>query len=87
MIQLKRVYVEFSRKDGLRILVDPTLKTLIRLLERDDVVIDGGNSYYHCDIRRFSSRGEDDFADKILSALRYQLGGHEEKAATNKVEA
>ncbi len=30
---------------------------------------------------RFSSRGENDFADKILSALRYQFGGHEEKAA------
>ena len=34
---------------------------------------------------RFSSRGEDDFADKILSALRYQFGGHEEKAAAKKV--
>ena len=32
--------------------VDPTLKTLIPLLERDDVVIDGGNSYYLDDIRR-----------------------------------
>ncbi|HEY3269271.1 MAG TPA: decarboxylating 6-phosphogluconate dehydrogenase [Armatimonadota bacterium] len=30
---------------------------------------------------RFSSRGEDDFADKVLSALRYQFGGHVEKAA------
>ncbi len=29
---------------------------------------------------RFSSRGEAGFADKILSALRYQFGGHEEKA-------
>ena len=34
--------------------VDPTLKTLIPLLEQDDVVIDGGNSYYHDDIRRAS---------------------------------
>src|SRR5664280_2085803 len=32
--------------------VDPTLTTLIPLLERDDMVIDGGNSYYHDDIRR-----------------------------------
>jgi 6-phosphogluconate dehydrogenase len=32
--------------------VDPTLKTLVPLLGRDDVVIDGGNSYYHDDIRR-----------------------------------
>jgi len=33
---------------------------------------------------RFSSRGEGDFADKVLSALRYQFGGHEEKAAETK---
>jgi 6-phosphogluconate dehydrogenase len=33
---------------------------------------------------RFSSRGDDDFADKLLSALRYQFGGHEEKAAGTK---
>jgi 6-phosphogluconate dehydrogenase len=32
--------------------VDPTLKALAPLLERDDVIIDGGNSYYHDDIRR-----------------------------------
>jgi 6-phosphogluconate dehydrogenase len=31
---------------------------------------------------RFSSRGEGDFADKLLSALRKQFGGHAEKAAT-----
>lgn len=30
--------------------------------------------------QRFSSHGEDDFADKVLSALRFQFGGHEEKA-------
>jgi 6-phosphogluconate dehydrogenase len=28
---------------------------------------------------RFSSRGEADFADKLLSAMRYQFGGHLEK--------
>jgi 6-phosphogluconate dehydrogenase len=28
---------------------------------------------------RFSSRGEDDFAEKLLSALRYEFGGHVEK--------
>jgi 6-phosphogluconate dehydrogenase len=28
---------------------------------------------------RFSSRGEDDFANKVLSAMRYEFGGHEEK--------
>jgi len=30
---------------------------------------------------RFSSRGEADFADKLLSAMRKQFGGHDEKAA------
>ena len=29
--------------------------------------------------QRFSSRGEGDFANKLLSALRYQIGGHKEK--------
>ena len=36
---------------------------------------------------RFSSRGEDDFADKLLSALRFQFGGHEEKTAPKKEAA
>jgi 6-phosphogluconate dehydrogenase len=30
---------------------------------------------------RFSSRGEAEFADKLLSAMRFQFGGHLEKAA------
>jgi len=29
--------------------------------------------------QRFSSRGEADFGDKLLSALRYEFGGHQEK--------
>src|ERR1700757_5014547 len=29
--------------------------------------------------QRFTSRGEDEFADKILSAMRYQFGGHVER--------
>ena len=28
---------------------------------------------------RFSSRGENAFADKLLSAMRYEFGGHVEK--------
>src|SRR4051794_30266413 len=32
--------------------VDETLEKLTPLLQPDDVVIDGGNSYYHDDIRR-----------------------------------
>ena len=31
---------------------------------------------------RFSSRGESDFADRILSAMRYEFGGHLEKVDT-----
>jgi 6-phosphogluconate dehydrogenase len=31
---------------------------------------------------RFGSRGEADFADKVLSAMRYGFGGHVEKAAS-----
>jgi hypothetical protein len=35
---------------------------------------------------RFSSRGEADFANKVLSAMRYQFGGHLEKSgAQSKV--
>ena len=30
---------------------------------------------------RFTSRGEADFADKLLSAMRYQFGGHVERKA------
>jgi 6-phosphogluconate dehydrogenase len=32
--------------------VDPALRSLTPLLDREDIVIDGGNSYYHDDIRR-----------------------------------
>jgi 6-phosphogluconate dehydrogenase len=28
---------------------------------------------------RFASRGEDEFADRLLSAMRFQFGGHQEK--------
>ncbi|BAZ70958.1 6-phosphogluconate dehydrogenase, decarboxylating (plasmid) [Fischerella sp. NIES-4106] len=35
--------------------------------------------------QRFSSRGEDDFADKLLSAMRYQFGGHKEEHAETKL--
>ena len=36
---------------------------------------------------RFGSRGEADFADKLLSALRYQFGGHEEMAGATTRDA
>ena len=32
--------------------VDPVLESLVPLLEAGDIVVDGGNSYYHDDIRR-----------------------------------
>ncbi len=34
--------------------------------------------------QRFASRGEDDFASKLLSAMRFQFGGHLEKRAGAK---
>lgn len=34
--------------------------------------------------QRFASRGEDDFASKLLSVMRFQFGGHLEKAAGAK---
>jgi 6-phosphogluconate dehydrogenase len=33
---------------------------------------------------RFASRGEDEFANKLLSAMRKQFGGHDEKPAESK---
>ena len=36
---------------------------------------------------RFSSRGEADYANKLLSAMRYQFGGHFEKPAGTKKAA
>ncbi len=36
---------------------------------------------------RFSSRGEADFANKILSAMRFQFGGHHEKPAEEAQKA
>jgi 6-phosphogluconate dehydrogenase (decarboxylating) len=32
--------------------------------------------------QRFSSRGESQFADRVLSAMRYEFGGHREMAAS-----
>ena len=37
--------------------VDSTLEKLVPLLEPGDIVIDGGNSYYHDDIRRGNELG------------------------------
>ena len=36
---------------------------------------------------RFASRGHSEFADKVLSALRYEFGGHEEKPAASSARA
>ena len=33
---------------------------------------------------RFSSRGDDEYADRLLSAMRYEFGGHLEKAKTGE---
>ena len=36
--------------------------------------------------QRFTSRGESDFADRLLSAMRHQFGGHREPAARTGAE-
>jgi len=54
--------------------LDATLDEFVPLLAADDVVVDGGNE-------RFTSRGEADFADRVLSAMRFGFGGHEERRA------
>ena len=36
---------------------------------------------------RFSSRGEDEYANKLLSAMRKQFGGHDEKADSPEPDA
>jgi 6-phosphogluconate dehydrogenase len=33
---------------------------------------------------RFSSRGDEEYADRLLSAMRYEFGGHLEKAKTGE---
>ena len=38
--------------------VDPVLDSLIPLLDKGDIVVDGGNSYYHDDIRRAEAMRE-----------------------------
>jgi 6-phosphogluconate dehydrogenase len=98
--------------------VDGVIASVAPLLARDDVIIDGGNSYYRDDIRRAKSLaaagiryvdvgtsggvwgrergycqmigGEEPralpvrsrsevFADRVMSAMRFQFGGHEER--------
>ncbi len=36
---------------------------------------------------RFASRGEDHFANQVLSAMRLQFGGHQELPAGDVLEA
>jgi 6-phosphogluconate dehydrogenase len=35
---------------------------------------------------RFTSRGEEDFANRLLSAMRFQFGGHVERGAGDKTK-
>ncbi len=40
--------------------VDATIEQLVGLLQPGDIVIDGGNSYYHDDLRRGGAQGPQD---------------------------
>ena len=42
----------------------------------------GAGPHHGALLQRFASRGLDDFADKVLSAMRKQFGGHAEKPAS-----
>lgn len=55
-------------------IVDGTLEKLLPLLQSGDTVILASVLF-----ERFSSRGEGDFADRVLSAMRFQFGCHLEK--------
>jgi 6-phosphogluconate dehydrogenase len=50
--------------------VDPVLGSLVPLLEKGDIVVDGGNSYYHDDIRR-----AEDLRDKGLHYVDVGVSG------------
>ena len=60
--------------------VDKTVTEIVPHLEVGTILIDSGNSYYVDDTcslcERFSSRGEADFAAKVLPSMRYQFGGY-----------
>jgi len=66
---------------------DRTIADLVPRLEAGDLLIDGhrrgraGPVLSTALYQRFSSRGEADFQDKLLSAMRFQFGGHHEKPA------
>ncbi len=70
-------------------IVDKMLTSLVPLLVAGDIVIDGGSSYYQDDIRRgaeLKARGNADYADRLLSAMRKQFGGHDEKPQARVAE-
>jgi len=78
MISLGRMGANKPRAVWLMVpaaVVDQTIADLAPHLEAGDILIDGGNSHYVDDIRRA------DFAGKLLSAMRFQFGGHVEKSA------
>lgn len=71
MIALKRVYDAVTSADGMRVLIE---RLWLRGARKTILCIDA--ALYE----RFSSRGESDFQDKLLSAMRYELGGYLEKS-------
>ena len=51
------------------------LRSIVCELHEGVVVLRGRVTSY----QRFTSRGESDYQDKLLSAMRFQFGGHLEK--------
>jgi 6-phosphogluconate dehydrogenase (decarboxylating) len=65
--------------EGFGILRDANLDLTAISLVKDQAPVLSAARY-----RRFTSRGEADYQDKLLSAMRYGFGGHLEKSAGSK---
>ena len=62
--------------------VDSVLHSLVPLLEPDDIVIEGGNSYYHDDIRRAGELKAKRICTTSMSASAAASGGWSAATAT-----
>ena len=62
--------------------VDPVLESLVPLLEAGDIVVDGGNSYYHDDIRRAAGTARPRAFTTSMSASAAASGGWSAAIAT-----
>jgi 6-phosphogluconate dehydrogenase len=67
------IYLDYSKNR----ITDETMKLLVAAIDEAVPVPVLSTALYE----RFSSRGEGDYQDKLLSATRFGFGGHLERAA------